>query len=480
MKRNVLFLKLSILLAACVWTAGTRAYGQEQPSGEPPKPPAKVYGPIGIEGQDDQNQTPDTLQPDDRPLTGIQLPTIGSPIERHSYWVPGISFYNYVQSNGQGQGGGDSWNDTSYIVGNVSLLENWSRSRLAINYSGGASFSTDSGIGTGQIQQLSAVQTFNWERWQLTLLDVFAYLPQSSFGFGTGTGLSQPGVGGSLGGGTAGLGPGYTPGASIFSAVGPQFLNTAAVQVNYLLTRRSSITVGGLYGLLRFTEPGNIESNDYIGNVGYNYQISRSDTLGIQYRFSSYHYIGSPQAIGDHVFYVAYGKKITGRLALLLAAGPEITNFRIPQPPSTKTQYIAGSGAATLTYAFKWGNVSGNYYHGVTTGSGVFLGATTDQVTGSVSGKLTRVWSGQANVGYARNRNAETGQGAVNSTYNTIFAGASAARPLGRNASLSLGYTAYIENTNNSVCAGSNCSSSFTTNQITVGFNWHTRPFVLR
>ena len=69
MKRNVLFLKLSILLAACVWTAGTRAYGQEQPSGEPPKPPAKVYGPIGIEGQDDQNQTPDTLQPDDRPLT---------------------------------------------------------------------------------------------------------------------------------------------------------------------------------------------------------------------------------------------------------------------------------------------------------------------------------------------------------------------------------------------------------------------------
>jgi hypothetical protein len=478
MKRISLFMRRSILLAACAWAVG--AYGQEQPTGEPPKPPGKVYGPLGPEGEQDENPTPDTLQPDDRPLTGFQVPTVGTPMERHSYWVPGVSYYNFVQSNGQAQGGQDSWSDTSYIAGNFSLLYNWSRSRLAINYSGGGSFSTDSTIGNGWFQQLSAVQTFNWQRWQLTLLDDFAYLPQAQFGFGAGTGLAQPGIGGSLGGGLTGLAPGYYPGQTVFSAIGPRYMNTAAVQVNYLLTPRSSFTVGGIAGIMRFSDPGNVESNDYIANIGFNYQLSRNNTLGVQYRFSSYHYLESPQAIGDHLFQVAYGRKITGRLALQLSGGPEITNFRIAEPPSTKTQFIAGSGNAVLTYAFPWGSVSANYNHGVTAGSGVFLGAITDQVTGTVSGKLTRVWGGQAFVGYSRNRNAGAGQSASNTTYDTLFVGASATRPLGRNANLSLGYNAYIETASTSVCAGSNCSSNFTTNQITLGLNWHTRPFVLR
>jgi hypothetical protein len=479
MKRNDTFLRVAVLVATSV-SAAAGAYGQDQQSDQPPKPPAKVYGPLGLETQQDQGQTPDTLQPDDRPLTGFQQPTVGTPIERHSYWVPGLAYYNLAQSNGESQGGGASWSSTSYLLGNVSLLENWSRSRLAINYSGGGSFSTDSTIGNGWYSQLSIAQTFNWERLQLALLDDFAYTPQSQFGFGAGTGLAQPGVGGSLGIGLSGLQPGFSPGQTIFSAVGPRYMNTAVIQANYRLTPRSSVTVGGLVGTLRFTDPGNIDSNDYIASAGFNYQISRYDTVGVQYRFSAYHYPGSPQAIGDHVFQVAYGRKITGRLALQLSAGPEITNYRIAQPPSTKTQYIAGAGGASLTYAFQWGNVSANYNHGVTTGSGVFVGAITDQVVGSVSGGLTRVWSGEAHVGYARNRNAQSEQGVTNAPYNTLFAGASVGRPLGRNAGLTLGYTAYVETSNASVCAVSNCSSSFTTHQITVGLNWHTRPFVLR
>jgi hypothetical protein len=480
MKRIDLFLMQSILLTACVWAAETGAYGQQQPSAEAPKPPARVYGPLGVEDQQDQNATTDTLQPDDRPLTGFQVPTVGTTLERHSYWVPGVSYYNYAQSNGQVQGGEAGWNDTSYLAGNLSLLANWSRSRLAVNYTGGGTFSTDSTVGNGWFQQLSAVQTFAWERVQLTLLDEFAYLPQAQFGFGAGTGLAQPGIGGSLGGGLAGLAPAYSPGQTIFTANGPRTVNTAGVQVNYLLTPRSSITVGGLYSIVRFSDPGNIESDDYIGFIGFNYQISRNDTLGVQYRFSAYHYLDSPQAIGDHLFQVVYGKKITGRLALQMSAGPEITNFRIAEPPSTQTQYIAGSGNVVLSYAFPWGGVSANYTHGITAGSGVFLGASTDYVQGTVNGHLTRVWKGEAHLGYSRNRNAGSGQSTTNPQYDSLFAGASASRPLGRNASLSLGYTAYVETANTSVCAGPNCSSSFTTNQITVGLSWHTRPLVLR
>ena len=479
MNRNWRFLKMWILAAAFFGLCAIPASAQDQQSGEPPKPPAKTYGPLGVDDQQDQNQAPDAYQPDNRPLTGFQQATVGTPMERHSYWVPGVSYYNFVQSNGNLGGGQNSWSSTSYLSGNVSLVENWSRSQLMLNYSGGGNFSTDDAVGNGWYQQLDASQTFNWSRLQLVFLDQFAYLPQAQFGFGAGTGLSLPGVGGTLGGGLTGVGSGFTPGQTIFSAVGPRYFNTAGVQATYQVSARSSVTMGGLYSLLRFSDAGNIESDQYVGNVGYNYQITRNNTIGIQYRYSSFHYLNDPQAIGDQMFQVVFGRKITGRLALTLSGGPEITNFRLAQPPATKTRYVAGSGGATLSYQVPKGSISASYFHGVTAGSGVFLGATTDQVSGSATRRVSRVWSGEVHGGYARNRNAESAQGAGNTSYDSFFGGVSAARPLGRNAMFNLGYTAYVERTELSGCTGS-CSASFTTNQISVGVSWHARPFVLR
>ena len=464
-------------LAALLGLVCGSAYAQDQ-QGETPKPPAKVYGPLGVD-EKDANQQPDAYQPDTRPITGFQQPTVGTQMERHSYWVPGVSYYNYIQSNGNLLGGADNWNSTSYLSGNLSLVENWSRSQFLLNYTGGGAFSTDAAIGTSMVQQLGATQTFNWSRLQLVFIDQFAYLPQSQFGFGAGTGLSTPGVGGSLGGGLTGIGSGLTPGQSIFAAVGPRYFNTAAVQATYQLSARSSVTVGGLYSLLRFTEEGNIESDQYVGNLGYNYQITRNNTIGLQYRFSAFHYPNEPQAIGDHTFQAVFGRKITGRLALTLSAGPEVTNYRLAQPPATKTQYVTGSGGATLNYQVPKGSITANYFHGVSSGSGVFFGATADQVSGAATRQISRVWGGELHAGYAHNRNAQSAQGIDTTNYDAFFGGVSAARPLGRNATFSLAYTAYVQKTNPSGCV-SNCSSTFTTNQITVGVSWHARPFVLR
>src|SRR6201984_2899022 len=238
-----------ILLASAAWlclaSAGL-AQEPQAPEGDKPKHAARTYGPIGS-GDEDQNPAPDTLQPDERPLTGIQQLTVGTPMEKHSYWVPGVSYYNFIQSNAQSQGGGSGWTSSNYLAGNSSLLENWTRSQLAVNYSGGGNFSTDSTVGNGWFQQFGVTQTVNWERVQLTLLDQFAYLPQSQFGFGAGTGLAQPGIGGSLAVGSTGLGVGLDPSQSIFTAIGPRYSNTFGTQVNYLLSPRSSVTIGGLY-----------------------------------------------------------------------------------------------------------------------------------------------------------------------------------------------------------------------------------------
>jgi hypothetical protein len=445
-----------------------------------PKPAARSLPPLSDENQQVTDENGTDLRPDDRPLTGFQNPTTGSPVLRHSYWQPGITYDNAIQSNGLAQGGGRSWSSTNYLQGNLSLLEAWHRGQLGINYTGGGYFSTDSSIGSGQDHQLGVVQEFDWERYQLTFVDQFSYLPGNAFGFGAGTNLSFPGVAGSPGSITPGLGNGFIPSQSIYTGFGPEYSNSFGSQVNYQLSRRSSITVGGVYGILRFTNPGNIESDDVVLNAGYNYAITRKDSFGVVYRFSAYHFLGQPQAIGDHSPQLSYGRKITGRLALQLSGGAEITTFR--SPIAGETQHVGGSASASISYGYKHGGVSLNYNHGVSGGSGVLLGASTDQFQLQGSRQLTRQWHGNVQFGYARNRNVVTAAAGTNAaSYDTFYGGGGVDRALGRNLNFFGAYTAYIQHSSaTAACIIGTCGTDYTSHQITLGFSWHTRPFVLR
>src|SRR6267143_4803378 len=188
--------------AIAVLYAGTTMASTQEPAEDSgrAKPAARVY-PLLIGG--DQNPSADqdsapTLQPDVRPLTGVQNPTLGSPEIRHSYWVPGFQYSNIVRSSALNQATASGWNSMSYLTGNVSLLEAWSRSQLSLNYTGGGFLSTDSSQGSGYFHQLGLIQNFDWGRWQLAFLDQFSYLPETPFGFGVGNGISIPGIGGSL------------------------------------------------------------------------------------------------------------------------------------------------------------------------------------------------------------------------------------------------------------------------------------------
>jgi hypothetical protein len=248
--------------------------------------------------------------------------------------------------------------------------------------------------------------------------------------------------------------------------------------VNFAVSPRGSITLIGSYGLLRFTNPGNIDNDDEIGSIGYNYTLTKKDSLGVLYRFTAYHFTGEPQAIGDHTFNLAYGRKITGRLGLGLFAGPEITTFRVPV--GTTTQQTNLSLGATLTYGFEWGGVTLAYNHGTNGGSGILTGAIGDNVYASANRRITRVWNARANLGYGR-EHAFAAVGAVAASYNNYYFGVGLDRPIGRNSLLSLGYTAYIVNTNLAACGITVCSPGTTTqHQLAVGYQWHTRPFVLR
>src|SRR5215469_1298627 len=262
---------LSLSLGAAVLCA------QDEPPpapDAPPKPAGYSFPGIGTGQQEGE------LQPDSSPLTGMQNATLGLPEIRHSYWVPGVQFSSNAFSNG-----GSGWTSDNYFIGNLSLVQAWNRALLAVNYSGGGFVSSDSQQGGGFYQQLALAQSYQSERWLIQFVDQYSHIPQSSFGFGGGTNLGIPGVGGSLGNTIPGLGGNYIPNQTIYGT-GTFSSNVSALQGTYTLSRRSSVTLAGSFGLLRFEQPGNYDSNTTVGSIGYNYQLSPNDTVGLVYRFS--------------------------------------------------------------------------------------------------------------------------------------------------------------------------------------------------
>lgn len=454
--------------------------GQEtaqNPDAQKPKPAGSTYPIPTIDPNSQQDQENPLLQPDNTPLTGIQTPTLGSPEMRHSYWQPGIQYAGTIQSNNSGQSGSSNWTLDNFLIGNLSLLKAWNRSQLAINYSGGGTFSTNSSQGTGNYQLLALTQTFQWNRWGLQILNQFSYLPQSSFGFGGGTNLGIPGVGGPLGPTIPGISTSYVPSQSIYASLGPRYSNASALQVTLATSPRGSITMTGSYGILNFVDPGNVNNNTTTATVGYNYALSRENSIGGFYRFSSYHYPGEPQAFGDNSFNIAFSRKLTGRMALQFYGGPAITTFRVPV--GGQSNKVGANVGLTLGYAFSNGGLSASYFHGLTGGSGVFTGSTVNQVNIGANHQLSRMWSGQCNFGFAHNSATVSSTSNIFPTYNSWFVGGGVSRPIGQNFNLAIAYTANVNAHNQSGCTGGSCSGNQFYNYVTINFQWHTRPFIL-
>ncbi|GAC1662247.1 MAG: hypothetical protein PVS2B2_25370 [Candidatus Acidiferrum sp.] len=476
--RKIIFGELLLALTFTFGTSSARAQEQTQePPDAQPKPaahstPVPFIDPA-LDDESNSNKRNDQLQPDLTPLTGVQEATLGSPQLLHSYWEPGLQYASTIQT-----AGGGNWSVNNYLIGNISLLKAWSRSQFSVNYSGGGSFSTDSSQGIGSYQQLALSQTFVRNRWTVQLVDQFSYLPQSQFGFGGGTSLGIPGVPGPGGVNIPPLSSNFASNQSIFAALGPRYSNAASLQVTYAISPRGSITASGTYGFLRFIDAGNVDNSSPIGSLGYNYALSRESTIGLDYRFTGFHYAGQQQAIGSHVIGVAYGRKLTGRLALRLNGGPQITTLRVPV--GGETEKIGANTEVSFTYAMQNGSFTGGYLHGLTGGSGVFTGSTTDQVNFGALRKLSRAWTLNFNSGYAHNKSLGNFGTASLPTYTSWFVGGGASRPFGRNVNFAVAYNANINRSSQTACVlGTACFPSQTVHYVTLNLQWHTRPFVL-
>ncbi len=477
--------RLAIVSAVLLCVSGARAQEPEQPQDQDkPKPAARAMPPVSEpDTPSDYNGVTGTnsgWQADTTPLTGLQAPTLGNPDLRHSYWVPGLQYGSTAQSNPPTSSGGQDWYFTNYLGWSLSLQKGWTNSQLSLNYSGGIALTTQPGESNGTYQVVGVGQNFQWRRWQLQWSDQFSYLPQTQFGFGGTTGLGLPGIGGPLGPSGPSTGGNVVPSQSIYAALGPRYSNAAVIQATYQLSARQSLTASGSYGLLHFTQSGNVDTDDYIGSFGYNYVLTAKDTIGVVYRFTAYHYQGQPQALGDSTVSIAYGRKITRRVALQLFVGPDYTTYRVPI--GTTSSSLSTAASVDLKYNFQKAFLGLDYVHGVGGGSGILPGTEMDQLTFSASRRLTRVWTVNGNFGFGDNRSLPGSSPSTtlpSVSYKGWYLGAGVSRPIGRNVDFAFSYNASINQPDLPGCTVTNCNASTTQHTITIFVQWHTRPFVI-
>jgi hypothetical protein len=485
---------LKYIFMAWIWVAllsVAPAGAQQQPDSQqdqqegqqPTQPIPAIRSPLASaadNGDAGEAPNPQDMQPDTRSLTGVEDLSVGTMAVEHSYWQPRVALAETVDSNPGYSTGGSSWGTWTSLLGGVDIHRISGVSELLVSYTGGGMFSTNNNnASNGVIQELSFKAKYSFHRSTLSVFDQTSYLPESSFGFAGAVGAGLPGVGTGVG-----LGSGFTPGQSILTPRGQNLGNAFDVELDTKLTPRASVTFVGGYSLLRYFDSDLANFGDASFVAGYNYQLSRKDTVAISYQFGAFRYSNLSQSINTNTVQGSYGRRVTGRLAFQIAAGPQFVSSTSPITSSTSSPSSTGGSVSalywslnsSLQYQFRRVFLGASYVHGLTGGSGLLAGAESDIVTGSVSGQVTRTFGASWNMGYSRNDGFAVGTTASAQTYSYWFTGVNVSHPFGRSLDMFLNYQLQYQDSNTNGCVGTGCSANVIRHQIMFGLNLHKRP----
>jgi hypothetical protein len=242
-----------------------------------------------------------------------------------------------------------------------------------------------------------------------------------------------------LGSSLTGLSQLFVPSETINTSFGRRIRNSVLGQAEYSLSRRSAFTVAGSYGLLHFSIPGFVDSTMWNVQGGYDYLLDPWNSIAILGTYGKIDYTGTGSTTTAYGGAFAYGRKITGRLAFQAAAGPQEIQSQGSVLGNFRLLYVMANSA--LRYERRRGGLSLNFSRGLTPGSGVFEGATSNTVSANGHYRFTRLWEGSLTGGYALNDSlAPSASGRVRFT--NWFVAANVGRQVGEHAQLNFSYGA--------------------------------------
>lgn len=452
------------------------------------------------------------------PLSGLDQPVAEPAFGGRSYLMPGVQLSESADSNAAGGASKNTHTaEISRVLVSADLQKIWRKYQFGMDYVAGGDFYAGPLLvqGQGRATQehsLAAVQRMLWRTGQLAIRDSFDYLPEGSFGFNSyggaasfgsslGSGVSGAGAGTGLGGGLGGGSVGNVSYGSV--AYQPRIDNSAVVDIVQGLSPRSTVTLSGGYSFSHYMGLSSqqfnvINSQQTDGQIGYNHLLSRKDQIGVDYGFQEIHFpLAGSGSVTAHVWHALYGHRITGKLNLTLAGGPQYVIVHNPpvvvptNPPTLAsvppTKAIAANGSVTFSYTVSSRtNVQMAYQRYVTPGSGLFAGANTDAGRVSMGHLFGRHWTTTTDVGYSHNSNLQkpntsSPAGVHSHSYQFWYAGASLQRQLGQQFSAFVSYQ--FNDMGIGSCTGTGtsavCGLTSTRHTGQIGINWHPRPIRL-
>ena len=428
---------------------------------------------------------------DNPPISGLDQPSLEPSVQPRSMLLGGIEGSESGDTN-IGSSAVPSIHSVTRGLGGLTMQRLWSRYQLAAAYVGGVGYYNEAGLGIRQIQELQAQQSVLWKTGQFSVRNSFSYLPEGSFGYGTygGAGGFQLGLGG-IGEGMGMIGSGFgghygALGSDQIGSLGqsPHITNVTVADVVENLSPRSSVTAAGSYGLVHFTDNNTLNfigSRQFGGQLGYDYALGPKDQIAVSGGYMSFHFpgiIGADNLNSDVVQFL-YGHRISGRMDLIIGAGPQWT--RIHDPLSGTKTSLTASGRFTLRYRFRKSSVGLSYERFNTNGSGFFAGGQSDVATVTLARPLGRKYSAQADLGFARTRRLQQVLFGVNANYfDYAFAGFGVRRQFNYNWGAFLAYQWNDQILDPSFCtAGVPCNRISVRHVLTIGVDWHFHPIRL-
>jgi hypothetical protein len=426
----------------------------------------------GVSAADDpQPYDPSQVTPDTSTLAGAQLLGVGSLTHARNIFDPFLSVSEFGQINPRSPGLNNYLSETLF-GGGLNFNRTWSRYHLTAVYIGGVTLNRGQYTSNTPFHELGVMQEINWARWHLLLRDDFVATPGAAF---TGTGVGGPGliaqISSTIESSLNSVGQGFVPSESIQNGNAMRYRNSALGQVEYSLTRRSTFTVAGSYGLLQFPGAGFINSHMLNAQAGYDYVLDPADSVGILAGYGKIDYTGSSTSSTNYLGALAYGRRITGRLAFQVAGGPE--QIRTASAAGAFQLWYA-SVTSALTYELRRTGLSLTYLRGLSSGSGVIFGSRSNVLTFSAHRRFTRDWTGSVSSGYAINQSLAPA-GAATVRFDNWFAGASIGRGLGRHIQTDFTYAVQRQN-NPGICPATSCGLVGLQQTFGITANFHLRP----
>jgi hypothetical protein len=457
----------------------TTVGGASQPSSN--RPPIGAARGVDVPF-DPQSYDPSQVTPDPNTLAGAAPFTLGSLQHRVNIFDPGVS----VSQLGQfvpGTSGKTVTAGESIVSGSLNFSRTWSEYHFSTLYNGGETFNENYGSATTffgstsphyQFHDLVVSQQADWARWHILLMDNFTASPGAAF---SGQGMGGPGLASEfssmLGASLNNLSQSFLPSENINTGQVMRYRNSVLAQGQYELSRRSAITLAASYGFLHFDAPG-FQNSEMINVQGGNdYLLDPSDSIAILASYGKIDYTGTGRSTTEYGGALAYGRKITGRLAFQIAAGPQEIRMVVPGGVGN-FNFLFVSVNSALTYQRRRSGVSFDFVRGLNSGSGVFFGATSDTASGEAHYQFSRYWTGSINGGSSLNYNLAP-SGAARTQFYNWFAGANLGRQLGQHAAINLSYGA-LEQNNPIGCTVALCGGTGLQQTVGLSVNWHLVP----